>query len=426
MDQFDKDFQDALDRYRPFHAERADWEDMEARLNHLPGRAAPRWHRMAPAVLAVLALLVTSWGWWYNAQKVESLRQAVNSLGRQNAEQAAEQAPRARPSVVLYDTVYRTVIVERQMQPGSGENGPSGGNLREKYIKNGANQKNTAPSLILNTKRSRVGESSEAAPFDTGGTGRAETPDKSATGTSESSETGAFLALPALPLHLRPPAPLFQKSLPTMRSEISVTPLTTVRPHRDTRFSTGVSLGLYTAREMHESGRLFAWHGRWRFAKHLHIVGELRLSMAQHSVGERERMIFSIPVQPAPAPGFDLSHINRHHRHAAAGLGLRWQFRPERRWQPYVGAGFFGGCTLKNAAQYIFSHPDGTRVAVERTMSTRKEVTLWGQGSLGVERRLGQRFSMGAEALAWPGLYDPHPHHPAWQGALRAYIFYNF
>lgn len=422
MDQFDKDFQDALDRNRPFQAERADWADMEARLNHLPGRAAPRWHKMAPAVFAVLALLVTSWGWWYNAQKVEALRQAVNSMGWQNA----EQVPRPRPAVVLYDTVYRTVIVEKHTQPGSGKNGPSRGILREKYTENGANQKNTAPPLMVHAKRSIIGEISGAAASHTGGTSRAETPDESAGGSSESSETGASRVLPALPLHLRPPAPLFRKSLPVMRSEISVTPLTTVRPHRDTRFATGVSLGLYTAREMHESGGLFAWHGRWRFAKHLHIVGEMRLSVAQHSVGERERMIFSIPVQPAPAPGFDLSHINRHHRHAAAGLGLRWQFRPESRWQPYVSAGFFGGCTLKNAAQYIFSHPDGTRVAVERTISTREDVALWGQGSLGVERRQGQRFSVGAEALVWPGVHDPHPHHPAWRGALRGYIFYNF
>lgn len=130
MSDFDflKSFGENLGKERPFEPAEGEWEKVATTLDKQAVQAhfwrlGSRW---TIGAAATVALMILGWGWFHTAQKMEDLqsqvlqlqqRQQMNEVAtvHQNTDHTAGYSGQ-KHSIVIHDTIYRTVIVQQKMQ----------------------------------------------------------------------------------------------------------------------------------------------------------------------------------------------------------------------------------------------------------------------------------------------------------------------
>jgi hypothetical protein len=425
-DFFDDNFKEALDRQRSFHAEDADWEAMQGRLNRVPPRLIPEWVGKGAFGAITFLLLFSAGGWWYTSRQLAHLQKTINTLvaeqkpdGAATIAQAA-QTPTGVPSSVStgYKRNVAVVSAHTDAAPAARAVLPPIADKRLVTHKNMLDAARSPGQLYAPTAGnfSSIAEKSWITDTSSVDTKNADTLKEDSlkvlytltplSGRVQGAKgSGVFLGA----------TPPYTLSLP-------------VRTHRlrTARWYAGLSAGGFVGVHHEAGGRMVGVHVLRSLGRHLYVQGELRSQSTARYIRAQEQAFYELPVEQPPAPDFGLSHIRWQQRGFIATLGLRWQFRPEQRWQPFLGAAFSGGYKIQNQAHYIFERTDGRRLLIERSFRQGNTQRVSGQAQGGLDYLWGKHLRAGAEILVQPGDSDRYRHTDDWQWGLRGYIFYGF
>lgn len=429
MDAFDKDFKNALDRERAFEATDADWQDMAARLSR-PSQpiAKPWWSngRNRWTALCLLLLLGTSWGWWQTARDLARLKSAMHASMLTPSAIASAQTSANLPNPQT--TGHKLADPD---QPSTAATTLSKADQEHTVYSGGNSQKqpsSTAHTAHLPLTTARFAKSEGpllplAQPHDSQ-TPSDPIPPLPALPFAVS--TAVVYAIPSLPL-----TPLGSPQGPLKRHQVLLfdnEPTPIVKKYRPKRFAIGLSAGGYMAGNGWEhsgGGHLAALQGTMALTRHLKLCGEVSYTNTHLRIHPNDRFGWHLPLEPPPAPGFDLSHIRWKPQGAAAGLGLRWQWRPERRWQPFAGAMAMVGHTWDDHLMYVFNNGTGDELSLERSLRQRNDTWMAGHLGAGLDWQIAQRLTFGAELFTRYATEGRH-HDGTWMKGIRLHMNYKW
>ena len=435
MDAFDKDFKNALDRERAFEATDADWQDMAARLSRPPQPSAKPWWstgRNQWAALLLLLLLGTSWGWWQTARDLARLKSSVQSPGDMASVSPKVKVPSSRPNLSTNNHVSPQIeqpTATIPAQPANISHDPTnndGGSPQQQH-RPAANTQ-VLPQTIAHPTATTVYNTPKERPQPS-----FESPYAHAPTLLPPLDTPVGFSAPSI-VYAIPPLPL--TSLGTQQAllktnqippvENNIAPI--VKKHHTKQLSIGLSTGGYAignGRVHLGSGHLAALQGKLALTRHLTLCAEVAYTKTYLRINPNDRFGWHLPLEPPPAPGFDLRHIHWQQHSAAAGGGLRWQWRPERRWQPFAGAMALAGRTWGNQLLYVFDDGTGDELSLQRPLRQRNDVWLSGHAGVGFDWQIIQRFTIGAE-LFTRYANNGEGHDGTWSKGVRAHVHYKW
>ncbi|MEI6412244.1 MAG: outer membrane beta-barrel protein [Bacteroidota bacterium] len=456
MSEFDfyDDFKSALDNERKFDLHDADWQDMTARLERMAANRRRRWAAAIGGVMTVL-LLLTSLGWWKTYRALTSI-QAQNEQKSAGKTQSITDTVRRQITIVQVDTIYKTVhkqqlvttinegVLPQQAAPAhfsnvqvGGSNKPDAANLwieknKPAVEKNRSNGSDIAGQKT-NTDFSLPETQTTATRFENGQTQGVETSTEGIFAQENEKTTQSTPVLSAQ--EMTETALLLTRILPVTLEKSSAPSVQTIAKSANAPWTPPVirrsqshtyALGL-TAGPMFQPGSMLAGRSiglkmQKSFGRRLRLTAEGRYVGVHSRFDAEDRGHFHLPDEPPPPVGFDLKHLEVMQQKGELALGLRWQMRTDKRLQPYLEAGVFGGMAFDGNLKYKFEGTgSGAEMVVEKEFSP---VSFGGQFAFGADWRLG-KFALGAEAL-WMPAFEEHFSHNGGRIGLRLQGSYFF
>lgn len=405
---FDQSFAHELRKGFPFEFEEADWERLTDRLNAVE-RSKQRRRRFAIwafPLAATAALLLMGAGLWRMARRVEALQNELTQVrSAQSVAAFSADTTINHVAVIRYDTIYRTIVMqegrwrEGRLFPNSGSFGQMDLKKEEFALKN---QYHHPILLSEEPKRQDLSNGSIPSPPDSLNSQAVQLAPRFL-------PSERFEALPFLPA--RNPAlshrmlyNLPEMDLPPVVNASLEKPLANmihrIRPHN---VAIGISAGtMWPQVKGAQSfpGFTGGLAGQVSFGQRLRLTGEFSWSSFWSKIknGDQDAPLF--PIITPPTAQDALAFVSIRQPTLDYALGLRYQFRPERRLQPYLGLAWAGASTLEYTLQYEFHNAtSGSETFVELPYTEQNVFRSRWQVGLGAEWRPVKRLAFGGEAL---------------------------
>ncbi len=404
---FDKSFADDLQKGFEFEFVEADWEKMAARLEAAERRRRRRGVAFfAFPVAASAGLLLMGWGLWRMSDRVETLQNELSRLqSALPAVVAGADTTIHHVSVIQYDTIYRTIVLQesRWATESSRFSGPG----RYDSLKFGkqdsvsGSRQQFAPPVADFIKPvdpvNHIG--SESVQPDTLSWGSQnlvanEPPDR------------VFNPLNLLPARQdrlqadRRPNPLQKVDLPPFHKpakDLVAGMIYRLRPH-----NVGLGLSVGSAwpqvnKTQSSAGFTGGVAGQVAFGQRIRLKAEFRWSRVWFKIKNGDQ---DVPFLSPPTPDDVLDFVQVRQPSIDYLLGLQYQLRPERRLQPYFALAWAGSNTLEQTLQYEFHNAiTKSETNVEMPYTEQNAFRARWQLGLGAEWHFGKRLALGGEAF---------------------------
>ncbi len=390
MSDFDflKEFGKNLDRERHFEASDEDWEKVASALNARAQRARRRrrlllWAWPLAASMAIIALGTSLFKTMARADEMQAeILQLKEKSEAENSSKASDTL-RTHFSVIQYDTVYRTVFIDRVVSPAIYPDGKTNRNenMAEKindlvkYAQTETGKKeiqisdNSAlngikvTNTITTNQVTALGEDMERI-----------------NGLNHTKEAGemddlrqvpdsiafkncpiVFLKFPSLEtrkLHSQGKRPILHKDLVMIPMVTHPVPLIRrLRPHDIALGVTGEMLFPVTTPEATPlNSYTMGIAGQMEFSRHWQLHTGIERGWAYFEVAASGLDNLNIPQFTPPTPNDVLEYVKVTQPLWDFSLGLRYVFTPEKRLRPFIGMAWVGEQTQEQTLRYKFKN----------------------------------------------------------------------
>ncbi len=404
-----------------------DPEEWSALSSRLDGRRRGRWPLLLPWFL--LAALAVSNGWmllqWRNLHREVADVQPSPATTTPSATRLPEHR-----TTIVYDTVYRTVVITRQVveeRLSSDEKKQSdrkslsnNGTLSHQAEKNITSAKQTGAEEKTITNKSEKQSAKLVNSIESQGINTQKevghpanhlipaisyaSPDSLTQSTADTLQKQPAIAAES-------PDSLTQKPSAELRFDSLVSNAPIIKRHRTPlrwRIEAGIGVaGPLTDIDLEVANPLsLSLHAEVLLGRHWAVVPGVTYAGHSYKMHRRfdPRLLLNAPVLPGPEYGF--RYIEGDMAHLMTSLAVRYRFRPEQKWSWYVDAGYAARFTVSSTAEYEFDrHSTGESYHYEIRPTVPNRVQM-GLTQAGVEYSVNPRWTLFVEAS---GLFDFGP-----------------
>jgi hypothetical protein len=451
MSDFDflKEFGKNLDKEQPHDFADADWTDMDSRLDAQSSAEKKRqhWRTWTLPLAAALGFLTMSYALWENmlqsAKMHTEIEQLKVTLEAKNSTILQRDTVVQTVNIVKYDTVYRTVVLTREIRETKQSSSiylnentskitpnkeqKTAFNSNEYALINPQNEtlkteKNSQISQVLN-----ISKDAETSNLLTEKADLVQNNDKNDLLTQEKENITALqnealtksewgekskkaqyklLGLNAIKVPIQAIVSIEKKDLPdvnvlTQNTPFMATKSSIVRKFRPHDFVLGIHQGqLVPTKENNEflSSDNQGLNLELKLNKRLHLLAGIDFSEVDFEVKSNDFDQFQIPIISPPAANYVLNQVQIKQPILDYSLGLRYDIFNIKKLKPYISLAYVGEQSFEKSLSYNFTNTiNGDKKTIKKRNNNNEDFTSGLKFGVGTDWFVFKRWSLGVE-----------------------------
>jgi hypothetical protein len=449
MSDFDflKEFGKNLDKEQPYNFAEADWNDMDNRLNAqaLAEKKRNYWKTWALPLAVSLGFLTMGYALWENmlqsAKMQSEIQQLKVNLEAKNSTISQRDTLVQRVNIVRYDTVYRTIVLTREIREkkqsstlflnqnqfesnkeinqnlafNSIEIAPkTTGNISLKIGEisenvQSLNDLKEVDNSILTTKKIDLVQNNEKK--------EVLIPKKEVLISSNNANEIFILSerkvarkstqlfnISALKTPIKPIKSITNQELPVGNILLKPMPMIAyktgiIRKFHPHNFTLGIHQGgVVFDKENQDTHASYTKGASLEMAltKRLHLIGSIDFVKIDFEVRANDLNQFQIPVVQPPAPNYAFNQVQVKQPILDYSLGLRYDIFKRKKMCPYFSLAYIGEQTFERSLMYDFIHfTNGDKETIRKRSSAHDDFTSGVKVAVGVDWFVFKRWSLG-------------------------------